>query len=106
RRIPRDFGEFDGSVEIGFERWTGCDVAVATGWQTLYPVLRLPHSRARSYLVQDHQPDFYATSAKALFAEHSYRLGVPCIAASPWLAELLRTRYGATATHFELGVDP
>ena len=35
----------------------------------------------------------------------TYRQGLHCIAASPWLAELLRRRYGASATHFDLAVD-
>jgi O-antigen biosynthesis protein len=106
RRIGRDYGAIDSPVEVGFERWTGCDVAVATGWQTVYPVLRLRHCRGRAYLVQDHEPEFYGTSAKALLAEHTYRFGLGCIAASPWLAGLLRERHGAEATAFELGVDP
>jgi glycosyltransferase involved in cell wall biosynthesis len=105
RRIRRDYMALDSPVEVGFEGWTGCDVAVATGWQTVYPVLRLPHCRGRAYFVQDHEPEFYGTSAKALLAEHTYRFGLSCIAASPWLAALLRDRYGAEATAFELGVD-
>ena len=105
RRIRRDYGALDSPVEVGFERWTGCDVAVATGWQTVYPVLRLPHCRGRAYFVQDHEPEFYGTSARALLAEHTYGFGLSCIAASPWLAGLLSERYGADATAFELGVD-
>ncbi len=31
--------------------------------------------------------------------------GLHCIAASPWLADLVRTRYGASATSFDLGID-
>jgi glycosyltransferase involved in cell wall biosynthesis len=60
---------------------------------------------ARAYLVQDHEPEFYGTSAEASFAADTYRQGLPCIAASPWLAQLLRDRYGATASSFDLGVD-
>jgi GT2 family glycosyltransferase/glycosyltransferase involved in cell wall biosynthesis len=106
RRIERDYGGLRGPVEVGFGRWSGCDVAVATGWQTAFPVVRLPRCRARAYLVQDHEPDFYATSTKSLLAEQTYRLGMPCMAGSPGLAELLRTRYGARAAAFEFGVDP
>ncbi len=40
-------------------------------------------------------PDFYGASAESLWALQTYRQGLHCIAASPWLAELLRTRYGA-----------
>jgi len=56
--------------------------------------------------VQDHEPDFYATSTKTLLAEHTYRMGLPCIAASPWLAGVLQGRHGARTTPFEPGVDP
>jgi glycosyltransferase involved in cell wall biosynthesis len=106
RRIAAEFFPFAGQIEVGFDRWTGCDVAVATGWQTAYPVLGLPGCRARAYFVQDHEPDFYAASTKQVLAERTYGLGMPCLAASPWLAALLEHRYGASATAFELGVDP
>jgi glycosyltransferase involved in cell wall biosynthesis len=85
--------------------WRGADVVLATGWQTVARTLLLPDAGARAYLVQDHEPNFYGASAEALWAEQTYRQGLYCIAASPWLAELLRTRYGARATHFDLGVD-
>jgi glycosyltransferase involved in cell wall biosynthesis len=65
----------------------------------------LPHVKARAYFVQDHEPEFYATSAEALFAARTYQYGMPCIAASPWLAEVVEQNYGARATAFELGVD-
>jgi glycosyltransferase involved in cell wall biosynthesis len=100
------FGPLDG-VEIrkGLERWEGADVAVATGWQTVHPALLLDGCRARAYLVQDHEPEFYATSAQAEWAAQTYGLGLHCIAAGRWLADTVRDRYGATASHFELGVD-
>lgn len=92
-------------LHVGFADWSGADVALATGWQTVSRVLLLPDVKARAYLVQDHEPDFYPASAERLLAEDTYRQGLHCIAASPWLAELLRTRYGASATHFDLAVD-
>jgi O-antigen biosynthesis protein len=99
------FGPLRGSVHKGFEGWEGADVALATGWQTVAQVLRLPGVAARAYLVQDHEPEFYATSAERMWAEWTYRQGLHCIAASPWLAELLHARYGAGATPFDLGID-
>ncbi|HEU0250114.1 MAG TPA: glycosyltransferase family 4 protein [Solirubrobacteraceae bacterium] len=85
--------------------WAGTDVVLATGWQTVARALLLPDVAARAYLVQDHEPDFYPASAERLFSEQTYRQGLHCIAASEWLAELLRTRYGASASHFDLAVD-
>jgi glycosyltransferase involved in cell wall biosynthesis len=105
----RSFDEFyqaDGvDLHTSFEDWRGADIVLATGWQTVARALVLPSASARAYLVQDHEPDFYGVSAEALWAAQTYRQGLQCIAASPWLAELLRSRYGASATHFDLAVD-
>ncbi len=99
------FGPVAAPVYKGFEHWHGADVVVATGWQTVHPALLLDQVRARAYLVQDHEPEFYATSADRLFAEDTYHRGFYVIAASPWLRDLVRSRYGADGTAFELGVD-
>lgn len=99
------FGPLEGDVRLGTEGWEGADVALATGWQTVPEALRLPGVAARAYLVQDHEPEFYPTSAEREWAAWTYRQGLHCIAASPWLAALVRSRYGASATHFDLGVD-
>lgn len=88
----------------GFSAWFGADVVVATGWQTVYPTLRLPSAAARAYFVQDHEPDFFAQSAERLFADQTYRLGLHGIAASPWLADIVRA-HGGTCDSFELAVD-
>jgi hypothetical protein len=105
----RSFREFfaPGDVELHKSRdaWSGADVVVATDWLTVAPALLLGGASARAYLVQDHEPDFYSASAEALWAAQTYGRGLHCIAASRWLAELLRTRYGASASHFDLGVD-
>ena len=90
----------------GFADWHGADVVLATGWDTVHPVLRLEHCRSRAYLVQDHEPEFFATSAESLWARATYGHGLPCIAASRWLAELLISEaYGCWSAHFDLGVD-
>lgn len=105
KRIRDHYFELDATVHNDFSEWSGADIAVATGWDTVYKVLRLGDTGQRAYFVQDHEPEFYASSSRALFAERSYRLGLHCICASPWLAELMQTRYGASATAFKLGVD-
>jgi len=105
----RSFGEFfaGGDLELhtDLDDWTGADVVLATGWQTVARSLLLSEVGARAYLVQDHEPDFYGASSEALWAADTYRRGLHCIAASEWLAELLRSRYDASASHFDLGVD-
>lgn len=106
RRSFAEFFDADGlELHTGFGAWRGAAVALATGWQTVARVLLLGDVSARAYLVQDHEPDFYGASAEALWAAQTYRQGLHCIAASRWLAELLRSRYGASATHFDLAVD-
>jgi glycosyltransferase involved in cell wall biosynthesis len=99
------FAPFQGPVYKGFDDWQGADVAIATGWQTVHATLGLDHCRARAYLVNDHEPEFFGTSTERVAAEDTYRHGLHCIAASPWLSDLLTDRYDASATSFQLGVD-
>src|SRR5947207_3526467 len=99
------FGPLRGPVRRGFGDWQGADVVVATGWQTVHRVLLLEGARARAYLVQDHEPDFYPRSAESRWAEETYRLGLHCITAGRWLRDLMTQNYGASASWFELGVD-
>lgn len=105
----RSFREFFGAeaieLQCDFDRWQGADVVLATGWQTVARALLLDGASARAYLVQDHEPDFYGVSVEALWAAQTYRQGLHCIAGSPWLAGVLRERYGAHASHYDMGVD-
>jgi glycosyltransferase involved in cell wall biosynthesis len=99
------FGPFQAQVTYGFDEWRRADVVLATGWQTVARVLVLADVSGRAYLVQDHEPEFFGTSAQRLWAEDSYRHGLYPITAGPWLADLMRQHYGLPATHFELAVD-
>jgi hypothetical protein len=99
------FGPVAGPIRKGFGAWSGADVVMATGWQTVPRALLLSDAGARAYLVQDHEPEFYPTSAERMWAEWTYRQGLHCICASTWLAGLVRRRYDASATSFDLGVD-
>jgi glycosyltransferase involved in cell wall biosynthesis len=99
------FGPFQAPVHAGFARWSGADVVLATGWQTVARVRVLPDAAARAYLVQDHEPEFFGTSAQRLWAQDSYRHGLYPITAGPWLADVMREQYGLPATWFELAVD-
>ena len=75
----------------GFDDWHGADVVVATGWDTVYPVLLLAGCRARAYLVQDHEPEFFATSAESqLGRAHLRPRPLPRSPASPWLRDLVQ----------------
>jgi glycosyltransferase involved in cell wall biosynthesis len=105
----RSFAEFFDADQIelrtDFGAWQQTDIVLATGWQTVARALLLPEAAARAYLVQDHEPDFYGASAESLWAAQTYRRGLHCIAASSWLADLLRARYDASATYFDLALD-
>lgn len=104
-RFERAFGAIRGPVHAGLAGWTGTDVLVATAWQTVAAALRLEGVKARAYLVQDHEPEFYATSAEREWASWTYRQGLHPIVASPWLAGVLEREYGTQSTPIDLGVD-
>jgi glycosyltransferase involved in cell wall biosynthesis len=105
QEINEYFAPFKGPVYKGFADWQGADVAIATGWQTVHAMLELDRCRARAYVVNDHEPDFYPASTEYQLAADTYRHGLHCIAASPWLSDLLVERYGASSEPFQLGVD-
>jgi O-antigen biosynthesis protein len=105
KRLRDYFGPIRAEVRSGFSKWAGADIVVATGWETVPRALLLPDCGARTYLVQDYEPDFFPASAERRWAEESYRQGLPHVTVGPWLAQLLRERFGAVATHFDLGVD-
>jgi O-antigen biosynthesis protein len=105
RRIVEEFAPVKAPVFKGMGDWYGADVAVATGWDTAYPTVLLPNCRARAYLINDHEPEFFATSAESLWAAHTYELGLYGISASRWLRDLLARRYGQRGGWFRLGVD-
>ncbi len=99
------FAPMRGPVTRGFEGWHGADVVVATGWETVYPALMLPGCHARAYLVHDHEPEFFATSAERQWAEDTYRFGLYPVCGGRWLRDLLAERYGARGSWYRFGVD-
>jgi glycosyltransferase involved in cell wall biosynthesis len=105
RQIRERFVEIDAEVFVGLDDFDSADVAIATEWTTAFPVRDLPRCRAKAYLVQDHEPEFFATSSQSIWAEETYRMGYRCIAYTPWMASVLRERYGVDARWFECGTD-
>ena len=95
----------EAEVFHGLEDFDSADVAIATGWSTAFAVRDLPRCREKAYLVQDHEPEFFATSAQSIWAEETYRMGLRCIAYTPWMADVLRDQYGVDARWFECGTD-
>jgi len=105
RRIVEEFSPVRAPVFKEFDEWYGADVVIATSWETTFPVMLLSDCRARAYLVHDHEPEFFATSAESVWAEQSYRLDLYPISASTWLRDLLRELYGRDGSWFRFGVD-
>jgi O-antigen biosynthesis protein len=105
REIVDHFVPVRAPVFKGFDDWRGADVTVATGWETAFAVVLLPGCRARAYLINDHEPEFFDTSAEAIWAARTYELGLYGISASRWLRDLLGSKYGQRGTWFRLGVN-
>jgi O-antigen biosynthesis protein len=105
RMITKSFAPLRGPVFREFDEWYGADVVVATGWQTVYPALLLDGCRARAYLVNDHEPEFFPTSVEHEWAARTYALGLYGIVGSPWLHDLYVNRYGGHAGQLTYGVD-
>jgi glycosyltransferase involved in cell wall biosynthesis len=94
--VRADYAGVEAPFFHGFHDWMGADVVMATGWQTAYPVMGLDGCRARVYMVNDHEPEFYPTSIETHLAAATYRLGLPCLAGGgDWMARTLTERYGA-----------
>jgi glycosyltransferase involved in cell wall biosynthesis len=104
-QIREYFAPYEGPVFKDFASWQGADVVMTTGWDTVHPALELPGCRARAYIVNDHEPEFFSASTEQVLSADTYGYGMHCIAASPWLRDLLIERYGASAEAFQLGVD-
>jgi hypothetical protein len=105
RRIEEDFGVgLRAPLHIGLADWYGADVAVATGWQTVWPLLLLPGVHARAYLVNDDEPAFYPRSVESELAAETYRQDLHCITGTRWMLELLRERDGARGGWFDYPV--
>jgi glycosyltransferase involved in cell wall biosynthesis len=109
-RVLRDeirgrFVPVEAEVFRGLDDWLGADVGVATNWWTAWPVRDLPGCKEKAYLVQDDEPQFYATSADSIWAEETYALGYRGIAYTPWMADILERRHGMEARWFECGTD-
>ena len=99
-----------GPTTAQYYKWEGAvaaaDCTFATFWPTAEILRELPDPGRRYYLVQDFEPSFYPGDKHHIErAENTYRAGFHCITLGPWLAKLLRERYGATADHFDFAVD-
>jgi len=82
------------------------DVCFATHWTTVYPLMHNKHKiKHPFYFVQDYEPLFAPMGTEYILAENTYRMGLTCICAGPWIAKILRTRFNAEADFFRFPVD-
>ncbi|WP_186509952.1 glycosyltransferase [Synechococcus sp. RS9902] len=81
------------------------DAVIATSWQTVEAVTQAQGFKERFYFIQDYEPFFYARGSEAVQAEATYKQGLACICASPWLDHIMRERYGAWSRPFWLAFD-
>ena len=103
--IRTHFVPIEAEVFWGLEDWIGADLGVATSWWTAWALRDLPGAKEKAYLVQDDEPQFYATSAESLWAEETYRMGYRGIAYTPWMADILEREHGMQSRWFECGTD-
>jgi O-antigen biosynthesis protein len=82
-----------------------CDAIFATSWQTAWGLLPLRATGARCYFVQDFEPSFYPAGSEYLLAEQTYSFPFQIVTAGKWLAEKLRSDYGAQTQYFDFGCD-
>ncbi len=103
--IRQHFFETGAEIVDGWDDPPPADALIATTWPSAYVAARYATSRHNFYLVQDFEPYFFAKGTQYLYAEGTYRLPLFAITLGPWLARLLRERYGMEADHFPFGVD-
>ncbi len=95
---------FTSASKVAPDELPDADVAIATLWSSIYLMLRVPNVRARFYLVQDDESEFYPAGAASALVEETYRLGIPGIVNTPGLADVYRS-YGNPAVAFVPAVD-
>ncbi len=104
-QVREHFSSIEAQVFVGLDDFHSADVVFATNWWTAYPVRDLPGVREKVYLVQDHEPEFFPTSAERIWAEETYRMGFRCVAYTPWLAGLLHDTYGLEVAEIVCGTN-
>lgn len=104
--IREHFFPLNAKVYLGLKGLPNSEFAVATGWQTAYPVRAISASRLKKlYFVQDFEPSFYPTGTESVLADNTYRFGFFGITAGAWLAHKLKAEYGMATHAISFGVD-
>ena len=105
RDICEHFFPLKAKVFMGYEGLPNSEFAIATGWQTAYPVKAIAGDVKKLYFVQDFEPDFYPVGTESVLADNTYRFGFFGITAGSWLAKKLKSDYGMLTHPISFGVD-
>jgi glycosyltransferase involved in cell wall biosynthesis len=107
RRILDDFGaSIEAPIHTDLGQWFGADIAVATGWQTVWTLMRLPQCSSRAYMVNDDEPTFYPLSIEQKISDATYDEDLYCIAGTQWMFDVLAERHGIRGGHFDYPIAP
>lgn len=103
--IRKHFFPLQASVWLGLDGLPSAEFAVATGWDTAYPVRDFEGADHKLYFVQDYEPYFFALGSDAVLAENTYRFGFFGITAGAWLAHKLAVEHGMATHAVGFGVE-
>lgn len=103
--IRQHFFPLQAQVLLGLNQLPPCEFAVATGWDTAYPVRAFCGAQHKLYFVQDYEPYFYPVGTESVLAENTYRFGFFGITAGGWLARKLALDYGMQTHAVGFGVE-
>ena len=103
--IVEHFFPLRASVYMGLAHLPPSEFAIATSWETAYPVRALTGCARKLYFVQDYEPYFYPVGTESILAENTYRFGFFGITAGGWLAEKLAREYGMHTHAVGFGVE-
>lgn len=81
------------------------DVAIATSWESVYPLLRYRKQQRLLYLVQDYEPYFAGRGGLYELAALTYEQGLEGITLGPWVAKQISSLHGMRATPFPLALS-
>lgn len=81
------------------------DICMATSWETAYAVRASISAPVRGYFIQDYEPQFHPMGSQSILAEATYRFGFKGITGGPWLAKIMREKYGMDVRYFMQGIE-
>lgn len=104
--IRKHFFPLKAQVLLGLENLPPCEFAVATGWDTAYPVRAFTGATHKLYFVQDYEPHFFPVGSESVLASNTYRFGFFGVTAGGWLGTKLAQEYGMLTHSVGFGVEP